>query len=71
MDDGFHIGRDGPYADDPHENTVLQTLLAAAIAKDPETMQGRVTSVSRPSGRRPYPLMVGRLLAAPSQSCPT
>lgn len=65
--DGFGVSPNGPYAVDARENARLQELLADAL----ETKAGheidatRFLSVSRPSGRRPYPVMVTRLLSPP------
>jgi DNA-binding CsgD family transcriptional regulator len=45
---------------------VLQACLDAAVKAQPRrgSSAGEVMSVMRPSGRRPFPLMVGPLLAA-------
>jgi DNA-binding CsgD family transcriptional regulator len=65
LDDGFRIDRKGPHAADPHENAKLQSLLAAALEaeKGCEVEATGFLSLSRPSGARPFPVMVCPLLA--------
>jgi DNA-binding CsgD family transcriptional regulator/PAS domain-containing protein len=66
LDDGFRLERDRPVLDNARENQVLQACLGAAVKVQPKSgsSAGDVLSVTRPSGKRPFPLMVGPLLAA-------
>ncbi len=66
LDDGFRLERDRPVLDNARENRMLQTCLGAAVKAQatPVSSPGDVLSATRPSGRRPFPLMVGPLLAA-------
>jgi DNA-binding CsgD family transcriptional regulator len=61
--DGFHVDGGRPGAEDAHENAALQTLIANAI--EPQTGQVLAAhgfqSISRPSGKRPFSLMVAPL----------
>jgi DNA-binding CsgD family transcriptional regulator len=66
LGDGFRIRQGRPTLDDPRENRNLQLLVAAALADPPG--HGGVTSATRPSGKRSFPVMVGPLLAASSDS---
>ncbi len=68
--DGFGISPSGPYAHDARENARLQELIADALEAEAgrEIEATRFLSVSRPSGRRSYPLMVTRLLSPPPGS---
>ncbi len=70
LDDGFRIDRKGPQAADPRENTKLQRLLEAALSSQEgcEVQAAGFLSLSRPSGKRPFPVMVSPLLAAPPGS---
>jgi len=66
LDDGFRLERDRPVLDNPRENRALQACLGAAVKAQaqPGDSAGDVLSVTRPSGKRPFPVMVGPLLAA-------
>jgi DNA-binding CsgD family transcriptional regulator len=66
LDDGFRLERDRPVLGNARENRVLQTCLGAAVKAQARrgSSAGDVLSVTRPSGRRSFPLMVGPLLAA-------
>jgi DNA-binding CsgD family transcriptional regulator len=68
--DGFGLSANGPYASDARENARLQELIADALdAKVGHEFDiTRFLLVSRPSARRPYPLMVTRLLSPPPGS---
>jgi DNA-binding CsgD family transcriptional regulator/PAS domain-containing protein len=66
--DGFILGDDGPRASDPRENKVLRQRLSQAIAIGASLGRGpnHVMSVSRPSCRRAYPVIIAPLLAPPT-----
>ena len=66
LDDGFRLEDGRPVLDNARENRVLQACLEAAVRAQPRrgSSAGEVMSVTRPSGRRSFPLMVGPLLAA-------
>jgi len=66
LDDGFRLERDRPVLDNARENRVLQTCLDKAVKAQVKygSSAGAVLSVTRPSGKRAFPLMVGPLLAA-------
>ena len=70
MGDGLAVGPNGPYATSPHENRALQALLASAYEPEPgkELEAGGFVALSRPSGGRPYAVMVTPLFAAPPGS---
>jgi DNA-binding CsgD family transcriptional regulator len=63
-EDGFRIDRRGPRAEDARENAVLHELVAGAVAIGAREGSGpaNVLSISRPSGKRAYPVMVAPLL---------
>ena len=65
QDDGFRVDRNGPCATDARENAVLQKLIADAMdAQRQGALAGTgFLSISRPSGRRPFAVMVTPLLA--------
>jgi DNA-binding CsgD family transcriptional regulator len=65
--DGFLLEPTGPRASDPRESRTLRQHLTQAIALGASGVRGpsAVMSVSRPSGRRPYALIVAPLLAPP------
>ena len=66
LDDGFRLESNRPVLDNARENRALQACLSAAVKAQPRRgiSAGEVMSVTRPSGRRPFPLMVGPLLVA-------
>jgi len=70
LDDGFRLERGRPCATYPHENQLLQELIERALSAPVDRVHGgeTVMTISRPSGRRPLPLLVAALLAAPSES---
>jgi DNA-binding CsgD family transcriptional regulator len=65
LDDGFGIDRSGPSATDARENATLQKLIADALDARAGLEQASrgFTTVTRPSGKREYALMVTPLLA--------
>ena len=65
LDDGLRLERDCPQLADPRQDRRLQTLIQSAAREHVEhgTTTGEVMAVPRPSGRRPFALMVGPLLA--------
>jgi DNA-binding CsgD family transcriptional regulator len=65
QDDGFRLDADSPRAHDPQDNTVLMKLMISAVEaglKEDEDVRGRVMSINRPSGKRPYVAMITPLL---------
>ncbi len=66
--DGFTLGDAGPRATDARENRVLRQHMSQAIAIGASFGRGRnhVMSVSRPSGRRAYAVIIAPLLAPPT-----
>jgi len=66
--DGFILGDDGPRASDSRENKVLRQRLGQAIAIGASLGRGpnHVMSVSRPSCRRAYAVIIAPLLAPPT-----
>jgi DNA-binding CsgD family transcriptional regulator len=65
LDDGFGVDGNGPNATDARDNSTLQTLIADALEQTPQrpvASRGFAT-ISRPSGRRDFTLMVSPLLA--------
>jgi len=68
QDDGFRVDRNGPSVSVARENAALQKLIADAMDAH---IHGALAatgflSVTRPSGRRPFAVMVTPLLAAPA-----
>jgi DNA-binding CsgD family transcriptional regulator len=70
QDDGFRVDRNGPCVSNARENVALQKLIADAMEAQSEALVGNTgfLSVSRPSGRRAFNVMVTPLLAAPAGS---
>ncbi|MFP8876652.1 MAG: helix-turn-helix transcriptional regulator, partial [Myxococcota bacterium] len=66
-EDGFRIDRGGPGAVDARDNARLQELIANALDSEPgnELAARGWGTISRPSGRREYALVVTPLTAAP------
>jgi len=68
LEDGLHVDRHGPGAEDSRENALLQSIVADAM----DAKSGRdfahtgFVSISRPSGRRPFAVMVTPLLSEPA-----
>jgi DNA-binding CsgD family transcriptional regulator len=68
-DDGFRVDRNGPCVSNARENVALQKLIADAMEAQSEAIGTTgFLSVSRPSGRRAFNVMVTPLLAAPAGS---
>lgn len=68
QDDGFRLDRNGPCAANARENAALQKLIADAMETHHRGALASTgfLSISRPSGRRPFALMVTPLLAVPA-----
>jgi DNA-binding CsgD family transcriptional regulator len=66
MQDGIALGSSGPYVTSPNENRAFQLLLSSALQPDEgrELEAGGFVAVSRPSGGRPYAVMVTPLFKA-------
>jgi DNA-binding CsgD family transcriptional regulator len=70
LEDGFRVDRNGPGAEDARENAQLQQIIADAM----EAVRGRESeftgcvAIRRPSGRRPFVVMVTPLLSTPGSS---
>jgi DNA-binding CsgD family transcriptional regulator len=66
LGDGFRLEEKRPVLDNARENRALHACLDTALQAQPKrgSSTGDVLSVTRPSGKRPFPLMVGPLLAA-------
>ena len=68
LDDGFAVTRGKPCLADARENRMLSEHIHESVHEQEATQgstTGEVMSVTRPSGRRPFTVMVGPLLAAP------
>jgi DNA-binding CsgD family transcriptional regulator len=67
LEDGIRLDRGRPRLDDSAQDRAFQQLLAEAIQMRAQRGRsyGKTLSVTRPSGRRSYPMMVGPLLAPP------
>jgi DNA-binding CsgD family transcriptional regulator len=70
LDDGLRVDATGPHAAQPAEDILLQELLTQSIRANStgQSPEANVMSISRPSGRRPFPLMVAPLLSATPES---
>jgi len=68
MCDGFILGDEGPRISNSREHKVFRQRLSQAIAIGASLGRGpnHVMSVSRPSGRRAYPVIIAPLLAPPT-----
>ncbi len=66
LEDGLAICERRPHVDNAREERTLRTLIANAVKASTHsgTSPGDVMAVTRPSGRRAFPLMVGPLIAA-------
>ena len=64
--DGFSVDRSGLHAQRPSDETALQQTLRATLEDDAAKRrpESHFMAISRPSGRRAYPVMVSRLLSA-------
>jgi DNA-binding CsgD family transcriptional regulator len=67
QDDGFRLDRSGPCAANARENAALQKLIADAMESHHHgpLASTEFVSISRPSSRRPFAVMVTPLLAVP------
>jgi len=67
LEDGFSLRQGRPWLEDQRENRALSELIQESVREHATqgSTTGEVMSVTRPSGRRPFSLMVGPLLAAP------
>jgi DNA-binding CsgD family transcriptional regulator len=67
LEDGIRLDHGRPRLDDSAQDRAFQQLLAEAMQMRAQRGRsyGRTLSVTRPSGRRSYPMMVGPLLAPP------
>jgi len=65
--DGFRVDAGGPCAANARENALMQKILADVLDAPPgrELENTGFLAVSRPSGKRAYPLMVTPLMAVP------
>ena len=70
LDDGLTLDETGPHAARPAENAALQEMLQAAVrgTTTGQVPEGSVMSVSRPSGRRAFPVMLTPLLSTTPES---
>ncbi|MGH0030858.1 MAG: helix-turn-helix transcriptional regulator [Myxococcota bacterium] len=70
LEDGLTLDEAGPHANRPAEDAMLKTMLEQAIRANStgKVPEGNVMAVSRPSGRRAFPLMVAPLLSATPES---
>jgi DNA-binding CsgD family transcriptional regulator len=66
MNDGFKIGASGPCAETARDNEALKRAIGSALDPEPgEAVRASgFTTITRPSGRRPFVVMVTPLLAA-------
>lgn len=65
LEDGLTIDRAGPRASRTNENRVLQQILRDATQVETERMpEGNVMALSRPSGKRAFPVMASPLMSA-------
>lgn len=66
MNDGFKIGPAGPCAETARDNDALKRAITAALDPDPgeAARASGFTTITRPSGKRPFVVMVTPLLAA-------
>jgi DNA-binding CsgD family transcriptional regulator len=64
--DGFSVDRSGLHAQRPSDEATLQQTLRATLEDDAAKRrpESHFMAISRPSGRRAYPVMVSRLLSA-------
>ncbi|MBW2287223.1 MAG: helix-turn-helix transcriptional regulator [Deltaproteobacteria bacterium] len=62
LDDGFSLGPDGLRAMNVRDDTVMQEILSEFIAGKRSAADGEsLMAVSRPSGKRAFPLLIGML----------
>lgn len=64
LGDGFRIDAGGPRAQGKRDDEALHKLVSSATAPEPgkELSAGGFMAISRPSGLRPYPVMISPLL---------
>jgi len=63
LDDGFRIDRNGPSSADARENATLQRLIADALDSNPNLGTRGFVTISRPSSKRDFEVMVSQLRA--------
>jgi DNA-binding CsgD family transcriptional regulator len=70
LDDGLSIDATGPHAAKPSEEAALHEMLRAAVRASTtgQVPEGSVMAVSRPSGRRSFPIMLTPLLSTTAES---
>jgi DNA-binding CsgD family transcriptional regulator len=70
LGDGLSLDKTGPHAVKPSEDATLQEMLRAAVRASTtgQVPEGSVMAVSRPSGRRSFPIMLTPLLSTSSES---
>jgi len=70
LDDGLGLVEHGPRAASPAEDALLRRMIdeAISVTSTGKVPESNVMSVSRPSARRPFPLMVGPLLSSVADS---
>lgn len=66
MNDGFKLGSGGPCAEMPRDNEALKRAVSSAVEPDPGEVVHATgfTTITRPSGKRSFIVMVTPLLAA-------
>ena len=70
LDDGFSIDESGPRADRPKDQSELREMIrkVTETTTTGQIPQGNVMAVTRPSGRRAFPLMLAPLLSTTPES---
>ncbi len=70
LDDGFSIDESGPRADRPKDHSALREMIrkVTETTTTGQIPQGNVMAVTRPSGRRAFPLMLAPLLSTTPES---
>jgi DNA-binding CsgD family transcriptional regulator len=63
LDDGFGVDRGGPSSTDARDNATLQKLIADALDPHRELASRGFVTLSRPSGKREFALMVSPMRA--------
>ena len=65
LDDGISLGPDGPRAANPRDDAVMREILSEFVAGTRSaTDRESVMAISRPSGKRAFPLLIGMLADA-------
>ena len=62
QNDGIYTDEHGPHASLPRDDAALQDLIASVISARPGHERSGFMAVSRPSGSRPYAVMMTALL---------